>query len=546
MEPAQISRRELSVLAVLSAAVAIVCTWPLTPDLRSRIPSDLIDPPYKAWEVGWIGHAVREQPLRLYDANAFWPRERTLAFSDAMVGTAPLAAMANGFRATLAAYNLLFLLSFALAFAGAYLLSREFALGPSAAAVAGAAFALSPWRFAHASHLHVLMSGGVALSLFLLLRGYRTGRGRTILAGWLVGTWQLAMGFTLGLQLAYLLAFLALLAGVAVVRRAVAVDRRVGAATLAGGLVFVAVGALLALPYLEVAREHPQSPRTATEVSALSPMPWSFLSAPEENVLWGSVTAPVRRTLRAPAEQSLFPGVTTLALALVGLAAGVLSRRSRIAVGAGVALTAALALGLHVSLGRLGWLLPYTYLFEFAPGWDGIRTPGRIFTLTSLGLAILAAAGATALFSRFRGARSALVVLVVGAVLVEGYARIPYPEVPDVPSGQRGLAGPQLHLPTEAQRDAIYMLWSTDGFPTLVNGYPGFALPSLDRIRRVALDFPSRTSIAELRAFGVHVVVFHPELARGTPWEILGARPVEDESVTVDRGGGVVVYRLSR
>ncbi len=68
-----------------------------------------------------------------------------------------------------------------------------------------------------AGHLHVISSGGIPLALFLLLRGYRRSSRGLVLAGWLVSAWQISLGFTLGLQFAYLLAVLALIA-VAVVR----------------------------------------------------------------------------------------------------------------------------------------------------------------------------------------------------------------------------------------------------------------------------------------------------------------------------------------
>ena len=58
----------------------------------------------------------------------------------------------------------------------------------------------------------MLSSGGIALALFLLVRGYRRASGRLVLAGWLVAAWQLSLGFSLGLELAYLLLALALVA----------------------------------------------------------------------------------------------------------------------------------------------------------------------------------------------------------------------------------------------------------------------------------------------------------------------------------------------
>jgi len=111
-------------------------------------------------------------------------------------------------EATTVRYNALFLFAYWLAFVGAYLLAREFRLRPAAAAIAGAAFAYAPWRLEQDGHLHVLSSGGIPLTLFLLLRGYRRGSVGTIVAGWLVAAWQVSLGFTLGLLLGYLLGFL--------------------------------------------------------------------------------------------------------------------------------------------------------------------------------------------------------------------------------------------------------------------------------------------------------------------------------------------------
>ena len=156
----------------------------------------------QAWEVAWGGHALRHQPLDYFQANTFWPLRNSLAFSDALAGYAPAGLVGDGFEAAIARYNLLFLFAYALAFAGAYLLARQLGAGRAGAAVAGAAFAYAPWRLEQDGHLHVLSSGGIPLSLFLLVRGYRSRAPGTVLAGWLVAAWQLRLGFTLGLQLA--------------------------------------------------------------------------------------------------------------------------------------------------------------------------------------------------------------------------------------------------------------------------------------------------------------------------------------------------------
>ena len=116
--------------------------------------------------------------------------------------------------------------------------------------------------------MHVISSGGIPLSLFLLVRGYRRGSAPTVFAGWLVATWQLALGFTLGLMLAYLLAALAVVLLLA--WRRSRPSRQVLAASAAGAVVFAAMGLLLALPYQEVRDAHPESERTKHTVAAFS------------------------------------------------------------------------------------------------------------------------------------------------------------------------------------------------------------------------------------------------------------------------------------
>src|SRR5205807_2146247 len=209
---------ELLWAAGAAIALAVITTWPLVLHLPSRIAPDLGDPVRTAWQMAWVGHAMLHNPLHIFDANVFYPHPLSLAFSDSLLGYGPAALFGSGAVAALVRYNLLFLFAWTLCFPGAYLLARELGLGRLAAAAAGAAFAYAPYRVTEAGHLHVISSGGIALALFLLLRGYRRtsqegSRGALALvaAGWLVAAWQISLGFTLGLQFAYLLAVLAVI-----------------------------------------------------------------------------------------------------------------------------------------------------------------------------------------------------------------------------------------------------------------------------------------------------------------------------------------------
>ena len=201
---------EIALVVLAGVLLAVITSWPLVLHLPSRIAPDLGDPVRTAWEVAWVGHAMLHDPLHLFDANTFYPHPLSLAFSDSLLGYGPAAFFGSGTVAALVRYNLLFLFAWSLCFVGAYLLARELGLGRLGGAAAGAAFAYAPYRVTEAGHLHVISSGGLPLALFLLLRGYRRGSRGLVLAGWLVSAWQISLGFTLGMQYAYLLLVLAL------------------------------------------------------------------------------------------------------------------------------------------------------------------------------------------------------------------------------------------------------------------------------------------------------------------------------------------------
>src|ERR1044072_2985419 len=141
--------------------------WPLPLHIGGDIPKDLGDPLVQAWQVAWDGNALQHQLSYFWQAKLFYPLENSLAFSDALVGYAPFGLIGEGFTAAIVRYNLLFLLAYALAFLGPYLLVRELGLGRAAGAVAGAAYAYAPWRLEQDGHMHVVSSGGIPLALFL-------------------------------------------------------------------------------------------------------------------------------------------------------------------------------------------------------------------------------------------------------------------------------------------------------------------------------------------------------------------------------------------
>jgi hypothetical protein len=551
MTARELTWREALAAAGAGVALAVVMTWPLVLHLGSDIGKDTGDPLLETWQVAWIGHALLHAPLHLWQANTFWPYDDTLAFSDALVGYAPVGLFSQiSPHAAVLGYNALFLFAYALAFLGAYLLARELGVRPVGAVAAGAAFAYAPWKLAQNGHLHVLSSGGIPVALFLLLRGYRRRSPVTVLAGWLVVTWQMTLGFTLGLQLAYLLLVLAVVFLVAYRRSWLPrPGRGLVVATVIGIGGFVLVSSLMARPYLRVVDAHPESRRIPDYVDSFSPRPRSFFAAPEESKPWGRITSRARASLQAPDEESLFPGLAVSVLVLFGIFCSVLSRKLRIGLAVGVVVCALLSLGLRDVDGLDRYVTPYRFLFDFAPGWDGVRTPGRINTLTSLGLALLAGAGVCVvarILEQRRGVRFGHVATgaLVVVILLEGLGPLAHPRVPAPPAAVRLEAAPQLHLPAGFRDDLRYSYFTTAGFPATVNGAGGFDPDGYDALRKEIAAFPDQRSVAALRRLGVRTVLLHPDAAVGTAWEGTVSKSVAGLGVERERVGDVIVYRL--
>jgi hypothetical protein len=104
--------------------------------------------------------------------------------------------------------------------------------------------------------------------------------------------------------------------------------------------------------------------------------------------------------------------------------------------------------------------------------------------------------------------------------------------------------GPLLVLPSDPRFDPLVMLWSTDGFPALVNGLSGFVPESLTEIRSGTHTFPDADSIALLRRYGVRSVVVLPDRIADTPWAGADSAPIDGLGITRIVIDDAVVYRL--
>jgi len=543
--------REGLLAAVAGTLLACAMRLPVLRQLTTGVPEDLGDPLLQAWQLAWGQHALRTQPLSPFDANTFWPLEDSLAFSDSLLGYAPLGLLfGEGAGAVALRYNVVFLLTYALAFTGAYALVRQLGASRAAGAVSGIAFAYAPWHLAQEGHLQILSTGGIPLALALLARGHGYGRPgpvrpSLVIAGWAVAAWQVTIGFGLGLQFGYLLGALTVAyAGAWVTRRRGSVPRRLAIAEAVGMVGFLAVAGLFALPYLGVEDRHPEAQRSVADLQLFSPPATAFFTAPEDSLLYGDRQRDLRAGLGFAPEMTLAVGGGLVVLAAAGLAAGRWPVRRRVGLAAGVVVLLVLAMGTQAPFGgRFSYLL----LFDYAPGWQGIRTPGRLVVPLTLGLALLAAAGLDRVRESLGGGRaasaaSALAVLVVS---LEALGTTPVLPAPRVPAALERPAGPVLVLPSAEIADLRAMFFSSAALYPLVNGYSGFTPTELVELREAVAGFPDLASVELLRRTGVRTVVLLPGEASQTPWAGAEGIPVDGLPLIRRPLGEAVVFELS-
>jgi hypothetical protein len=324
-------------------------------------------------------------------------------------------------------------------------------------------------------------------------------------------------------------------------------------ADLIGALIFGMVGALLSLPYFRVAELHPYARRTVEEIQLYSAPINGFLVAPAESRIWGDLHAGARAALPWHPEMTLLPGFMLYGLAVAGLFLSIWTVRQRLFLLLGVVATIAFGMGTRFFGGRV----TYLPLYEYLPGWDGLRTPGRLVLWTTLLLGVLAAGAVSAFVERVRDSRAdrstsefgfwlrLATLLPVILVLAEGLNRTPHPVVPPAPEALRVAQSPVLVLPSDPFTDNNVMLWSTDGFPQIVNGNSGFPTQRLVDVRQATQSFPDLASIDYLRELGVKtVIVLRPQSA-GTPWQAAADAPVEGLNIGREEVGDAVIFRLS-
>jgi hypothetical protein len=517
--------------------LALALTWPLATQLDTAV-ADHGDPLLNAWIIDWNCHALTHAPLHLFDAPIFHPAKFPLAFSEHMAGVALLVLPFHlaGLGAV-TVYNIAILLSFALAGFGAFFLARVVTGDTLSSLIAGVFFAFVSFKFDHLSHVQIIASGWIPLTLaFLLLYS----RDRSVKHAALF-----AAAFVMnGLTNVYWLMFTGFAVVVTILFLRV-LDRRL--------MIALVVAALVLLPFLvpyQIVSHTYRMSRTSGESMGGSATWSDWVTAAPSNRLYG--------WREGRQERHLFPGVLAIALfafaawprtiraaawpphygwaalAIAFAIAGcVLVRWHKSDVSFMLAVVFAIlalpwrehvvhaerwvasiwiAIGFIGSFGERSFL--HSFLFRVIEPFRATRTPARWAIIAYCGLAIWMAIGA----SRLPRLRLALLVLSI----IEVIPRFAWQHVPaQFPPVYAWLAQARpacaIELPIGwNETEAGYVLASTTHRVPIMNGVSGFNPPLHEALSNHAYDDAMLDLIAKN---GGTVVIVHPEAAeRARGW----------------------------
>ena len=222
------------------------------------------------------------------------------------------------------------------------------------------------------------------------------------------------------------------------------------------------------------------------------------------------------------------------------------------------------------SMGRpLDIAAPYAFLFEYVPGFDGVRVPARFAMIVALLLAILAGYGAAVLM-RWRFGRPALALLTL--LFLAESTHVPF--IVNGATPPRGFNPPEARVYSPAEAPAIYhaiaeiapesvlaelplgypdfdqraMFYSTVHWKRLVNGYSGFTPPHYGRLTAVLSEIPRHPdiSLAALREMGVTHVLVHEAAYIDGEGVATTAVLRKSSAIELRRDGTDVLLQLSR
>ncbi|MCY3724692.1 MAG: hypothetical protein OXG97_20955 [Candidatus Poribacteria bacterium] len=552
--------------------LTVAMTWPVAMHLNTHVTpgqQPVMTVPYlNLWTLAWNHHWLKGQADSYWDANLFYPHQKTLAYSEPQLGmgllTFPLVFLGAN---TVLMYNLLLLgfiwgagmAVYALCWSLFGTLRKENFHSKTyrgyrwgAAVIAGILYGFHFYMFAEMGVLQLLATLFLPLTFLGIHRFLNSNRWADALlfcAGFL-GCWYTCAYY--GLFLSVFVCCFVLKFGY---RKVLDMEWKT---LIRGGVTAVITFSCLAPLIVGM-----QSAKTAMELSRpkflvqnLSAVLSDYLKLPQNSWLYGRIL-----DIGSP-DRSIFLGATLVCLAGIGTIAIFRAKdpkntanKQSMPVGRGqqaqkvgfpqhygrfyfvmaglafwlsfgMALTPTNATGLGVYR-IVAWFSPYNLLYQFVPGFSSIRSPYRFVIFSTLFLAVLAGWGVLWLSQRAAPRwRFVLIPIFLTVVILESWplparlvkvpgsiAEVPriYQHVKRLPPEATLLELPLARGPSERQleTEALFLYYSTLHWHRIVNGYSGFTPHAKVDLKKVIAESSPETVLAAFNTFGTQYVLTH-------------------------------------
>jgi hypothetical protein len=552
----------ISFVILVTSLLTLFFTYPLIHYIKYRSIGHLDDPKLNMWIINWGCHQLLNKPLKLYQANAFYPYRNSLAFADNLVGLSIISLPAYILsKNPILVYNTALLASFILIGIGIYLLVYRLTGNFYAAIMAAVIYNFCPGHLLRYSQIQLFATQWTIFALLYLHKFMEKSSSKNMLLLTFFFVLQAVSG-------AYNAIYLGLIIGFGIIFFTVAKKKHrekyyfIKLVTLM--LLCVSLSFILFLPYLQVRKEYGLN-RSLNVVEEYSPNWQTYLAVPTNFYQKIDGASPwLKETVFEPAKTYLFPGLIPIILASLSFFL-LLGQRKRNSKNREYKISSEqlfyLVIAIVFAIFSTGTHLPlYKLIYKGFIFFKLIRVPSRMFLITILSLSILSGYGIARILtiSRKKTVIYLVAILIPLLFFIECavYPPIPWPGMPytSVPPVYKWLEKQTenfavAEMPFDVKYANTYMLFSTFHWKNLVNGRSGFEPKDYLILEKRLKKFPFDNSLDRLhKIVGLRYIIIHSELYPEEEWlrihEKLTELQREEKIKLIKKIGDDYVYTL--
>ncbi len=537
MQRRYLSLVKYSLAFLIFSLAAIYITYPLIFHL-GEYATGLGDELLIAWIQNWNIHAFMTNPLRIFDANIFYPYNNSLAFSETFITSSILSIIPSlVFGEPIVATN--FTLFSSLIFLGfcTFILVNYLTKDFFPSLFSGFLIIFSPVTLDKAVHLQILSIQWIPLSiLFFVIFLQKKGKTQFLLMSMAFFVLQTYNSFLPGYFLVVLLSCISIFFYFQHKKKFLGYVTKKNIFIVGAGFLLIVP---IALPYFQVSAEHAfkRDIREAIHL-ALQPEDLFYSSSYSR---FSYILNPIQANIKYTKKPDFKPGFLGLTLTLFSAVVLYVFFKyfkkqdwiyKGLVVSGLVGLILSLGPALHLGRQTIHYPfpipLPYALFYYVIPGFQGLRNAFRWEMLFAFCMAVASGLLLYRISKNWKKRKifSVYPVLLMLIVIEFNFPlqSVRVPEKKEFPAVYSYIATTEpnskiIEMPIYnwdmfpySPTELLRVYYSTSHFRKTVNGASGFSPPRWQAIARELLsDFPSDSSLLRLRKMGISYIIVHKD-----------------------------------